>query len=143
MAIQAYLNFDGNTREAVHYYAEVFGSPAPRIMTFGEMPADPNFVMPEEVKNRVLHAEVEISGSIVMFSDTMPGTPLTVGNNLSLAVVTGDRDLIASAYRQLRDDGGEVEMELQETFWSPMYGIVRDRYGVIWQFSLQSGEAMR
>jgi PhnB protein len=140
MAIQAYINFAGNCREAVNYYADVFGSAEPRFMTFSEMPSDPSFPLPEGAKSLIMHAELEITGSIVMFSDVFPGMELVVGNNVSLTVVTADKNFIISAFSRLRE-GGEVHMDLQETFWSKLYGNLRDKYGVEWQFSLDSGEA--
>ncbi len=139
MPIQAYINFPGNCREAVHYYAEVFHLSPPQIMTFGDMPGPGGAPMPEEAKNLVMHTELPIAGSTLMFSDTFPGMPLTVGNNISLTVVTKDRDLITDAFNALKQ-GGHVVMDLQETFWTPLYGMVTDKYGIPWQFSMESGE---
>ena len=56
MPINPYLNFAGNCREAVEYYAEVFQTEKPQIMTFGEMPPDPSHPLPEAAKNLVVHA---------------------------------------------------------------------------------------
>lgn len=36
MAVNVYISFNGNCREAVEYYATVFGSDKPKFMTFGE-----------------------------------------------------------------------------------------------------------
>jgi PhnB protein len=38
MSVDVYLNFNGNCREAAEFYAEVFGTEKPQIMTFGEAP---------------------------------------------------------------------------------------------------------
>lgn len=140
MPINPYLNFAGNCRQAVEFYAEVFRIAKPRIQTFGEMP-NPNFPLPPEAKDLILHAELQISGTPVMFSDIFPGSPFTAGNNVSLTVVTKNRDEILNAFNKLRD-GGTVHMDLQETFWSKLYGNLRDKFGVEWQFSLDSGETM-
>lgn len=139
MSVDVYLNFNGNCREAIEYYAEVFGTDVPKIMTFGDTPADPNFTLPEEAKNMVMHSRLTIMGSNVMFSDVFPNMPFTVGNNISLAVVTEDRGAIESAFNRLKE-GGKVSMELQETFWSPLYGMLEDKFGIQWQFNLGMGE---
>lgn len=139
MPINPYLNFAGNTREVVAYYAEVFQTEKPRIMTFGDMPPDPNFPLPEEAKNLVMHARLDISGTSVMFSDTFAGMDLTVGNNVSLAVTSTNRDEITRWFNKLKE-GGAVHMDLQETFWSKLYGNLKDKYGINWQLSLDSGE---
>jgi PhnB protein len=139
MPIHPYLNFAGNTREVVEFYARVFKSPPPYIMTFGEMPPDPNYTPPAETKNLIMHAAIHIGGSTLMFSDVTPGMPYTQGNNISLTFVTKDRDELVRCYNAMKE-GGQVQMELQETFWSKAYGMVTDKYGIPWQFSLDSGE---
>lgn len=139
MAIDVYINFNGNCREAVTYYAQVFGTEQPQIMAFGDTPPDPAFPLPEEAKDLVMHARLNLSGSNVMFSDTFPGMPFVVGNNISLAVVTKDIDEVKSLFDKLKE-GGKVSMELQETFWSKLYGSVVDKFGIEWQFNYDNGE---
>lgn len=139
MSVDVYLNFNGNCREAVEYYAEVFGTEQPKMMTFGEMPSDPSFDLPEEAKNLVMHTRLNISGSNVMFSDVFPGMPFVVGNNVNLSIVSKDLDEIKSVFHKLKE-GGKVGMELQETFWSKCYGSLTDKFGIEWQFNYDSGE---
>jgi PhnB protein len=139
MAVQVYINFNGNCREAVEFYAKVFGTEAPEIMTFGETPPDPNFHLPEEAKNLVMHTRLNILGDTVMFSDIFPGMPFVEGNNISLSIVIKDMDQLKSFFHQLKE-GGKIGMELQETFWSKLYGSVKDKFGIEWQFNLESGE---
>lgn len=111
MSVDVYLNFNGNCREAVEFYAKVFNTEEPRIMTFGEAPPNPEFPLPEEAKNLVMHARLSIKGSNVMFSDVFPGMPFVVGNNISLSVGSQNKDEITSYYNQLKE-GGKVNMEL-------------------------------
>lgn len=139
MSVDVYLNFNGNCCEAVEFYAEVFGTEKPQIMTFGEAPQHPDYPLPEEAKNLVMHTRLNISGSNVMFSDTFPNHPFTVGNNINLAIVSKNIDEIKSGFEKLKE-GGTVSMELQETFWSKCYGQLTDKFGVIWLFSHDSGE---
>ncbi|CAM4208916.1 VOC family protein [Paenibacillus alkaliterrae] len=139
MSVDVYINFNGNCREAVEFYAEVFETAKPQIMTFGETPPNPEFVLPEEAKHLVMHTRLNISGSNVMFSDVFPGMPFVEGNNISLAVVSKNLDEIKSLFHKLKE-GGTVGMELQETFWSKCYGSVTDKFGIGWQFNYDSGE---
>ncbi len=46
MSVHAYVNFDGNCREALDFYRQVFGTEAHKIMTFGDAPPDPEFPIP-------------------------------------------------------------------------------------------------
>lgn len=138
MAVDVYINFNGNCREAVMFYAEAFGTEQPKIMTFGEQPQNPDYPLPEEAKDLVMHTRLNISGSNVMFSDTFPGHPFVEGNNITLAVVSKDMDEIKFAFNRLQE-GGTIGMELQETFWSPCYGQLTDKFGIGWQFSFDDG----
>ena len=138
MTVDIYVNFDGNCREAVELYAKAFGTEQPKIMTFGVQRPIPDYPLPEEAKNLVMHTRLNISGSNVMFSDTFPGYPFVKGNNITLAVVSKDVDEIKSAFNNLKE-GGTVEMELQETFWSTCYGQLTDKFGIGWQFSHDDG----
>lgn len=134
MSVQAYINFNGNCRQAVEFYAEVFETEKPRIMLFGDVPPNEDFPLTEETKNLVMHAELGIKGSRVMFSDVPPGMPLTVGNNISLVVMCKEIDEVRLIFNALKTDG-TVVMDIQETFWSKCYGMLIDKYGVGWQLS--------
>ncbi|GGG01756.1 VOC family protein [Paenibacillus albidus] len=137
MAIDVYINFNGNCREAVTYYAEVFETDPPQFMTFGENPPNPEFTLPEAAKDLIMHTRLSIEGSTVMFSDVFPGMAFTEGNNISLSLVSKDLESIKSVFHKLKE-GGKVGMELQETFWSKCYGSLRDKFGIEWQFNYES-----
>lgn len=136
MAVNVYINFNGNCRKAVEFYAEVFGTEKPKIMTFGEAPSNPEHPIPEEAKDLVIHTNLNINGSIVMFSDVFPGMPFTAGNNISLTIVSKNIDEIKSLFNKMKE-GGTVEMYIQETFWSKCYGSLTDKFGIPWQFSCE------
>ncbi|MDR3544109.1 MAG: VOC family protein [Desulfosporosinus sp.] len=134
MGVEVFVNFDGNCREAVEFYAEVFKTEKQRIMLFGDGPPNSEFPFPEEAKSLVMHTQLNINGSNVMFSDIPPGMPFVKGNNLSLVILSKNKDEIRASFNKLKD-GGTVGMELQETFWSKLYGFVTDKFGVGWQFN--------
>lgn len=140
MALSVYLNFSGNCREAVHFYAEVFETRPGEIMTYGQMPDDEEFHVPEEMKDQILHTHLDIMGTMIMCSDVLPGLgrPLAVGNQVSLVVVTRDRAEIERLYQRL-GAGGTIEMPLQETFFSGAYASLTDRFGVSWMLDLENG----
>lgn len=139
MAVEVYINFNGNCREAVNYYAEAFKTEKPEIMTYGDGPENPDFPISEETKDLVMHTSLNIGGSRIMFSDILPGMPFIEGNNISLTVISDNKEYITSAFNKL-SVGGDIQMELQETFWSKCYGYLIDKFGIGWQFSYDSGE---
>ncbi|MCD1257277.1 VOC family protein [Paenibacillus athensensis] len=139
MSVDVYLNFNGNCREAAEYYAEVFETEKPKFMTFGETPPNPEYPLPEEAKSLIMHTRLNIDGSNVMFSDVFPGMPFVQGSNISLAVVSKDAEKLKQQFARLKE-GGTVVMDLQETFWAKLYGSLKDKFGIEWQFNLDSGE---
>lgn len=139
MSVEAYLYFNGNCREAVEFYSEVFGTEKPKFMQYGDPPPNPEFPIPEEAKNLILHSTIQVAGSNIMFSDFFPGMPYHPGNNISLTVVSDCADDIKAYFNKLSENG-VVTMELQETFWSKSYGQVTDKYGIQWQLSYSSEE---
>ncbi len=129
-----FFNFDGDCREALDFYAKVFGSTPEDVMTYGETPPGEAFVAPEADKDRIMYANLPIFGCNVMFSDTPAGSPYVRGNNISPTLGTDDKDEITRLFHALKE-GGQVHMDLEKTFWSDWYAMVEDRYGIIWQLS--------
>ncbi|THF72711.1 VOC family protein [Cohnella fermenti] len=136
MPLNPYLIFNGNAREAVAFYADVFGIEDYFLQTFGSAPSDPNHPLPPGTENLVMHALLVIDGTRLMFSDNMPGMPYQAGDNFSITYITGDTDALKQAFDRLKV-GGEVLLELQETPWSKYYGQVKDKFGVIWQLNYE------
>jgi PhnB protein len=134
MTVESYLYFNGNCREAVEFYTKVFDTQTPEFMTFAELPADSGMEISEENKDLIMHVGIEIEGSIVMFSDATPDNPVTMGDNVTLVVSSNDTNKLQNYFNQMKEEGN-VEMELQETFWSKLYGMVTDKFGVLWQFN--------
>ena len=86
-----------------------------------------------------MHTRLNIDGSIIMFSDIFPGNELILGNNISLTVVSKNIEEIKLYFDKLKD-GGNVGMELGETFFSKCYGTLTDKFGIEWQLSHDNGE---
>lgn len=133
MAVGIYLIFNGNCREAVEFYSEVFGTVSDEIMTFGDHPSS-DYPLSEEEKKLIMHTSMRISGDLIMFSDAFPGSPVTVGENVSIMVTSKDMEELKAQFHKIKE-GGRVVMELQETFWSKCYGAAIDQFGVSWQFN--------
>ena len=139
MPVEVFINFSGNCRQAVEFYAKVFDCEAPKLMTYGDMPPNPDFPpFSEEVKNRVMYTSLNIAGNTVMFSDTTPEMPFVGGNNINITVGDKDVDKIKLWFDRLKD-GAAIHMELQKTFWSDCYGMLVDKFGIPWQLSHDSG----
>lgn len=131
-----YLILNGNAREAVAFYMQALDAQLVNSMTFGEMPGDPNHPLTEELKARIMHALIKVGEAELMFSDTLPGMEHTTGNNVTIAIVSSSADRSRQIFEGLAV-GGTVTLPLQETPWSPAYGQVTDKYGVVWQINTE------
>jgi PhnB protein len=132
MQLELFFNFDGNCHEAVNFYAKVFKSSVNNLMTYGDTPSDPNMPVSASDKNRIMYAGVPIGGMIVMFSDFPSGSEYICGNNISPTISTDDKDEVTRIFNELKE-GGEIYMDLQKTFFSEWYGMIRDKFGIVWQ----------
>ena len=139
MSVQIFLNFGGNCKEATEFYSHVFQTEPPVYMTYGEGAQDPEHPLPQEAMNLIMYTELLIEGDMIMLMDSYPPIDLQVGNNMSLTVICKDKDT-ATGYFNRMAERGTVDMELQETFWSPWYGSVIDDFGIIWQFNVSQDE---
>ena len=132
MQLELFINFNGNCREAVEFYAKVFKSTVNNLMTYGDAPPDPSYTLSEADKDRIMYAGIPLGGMVVMFMDMPSDCPCVIGNNINPTVSTDDKEEVTRLFNELKE-GGEVCMELQQTFFSEWYGMVKDKFGVVWQ----------
>lgn len=128
MQIQPYLFFDGRCEEAAEFYCHALGAEVTALMRFKDNP-DPG-TCPSDDGNKVMHMSIRIGETTVMASDgRCEGRPSFQGFSLSLTVpgeAEAERLFTALA------DGGQVQMPLAKTFFSPRFGMVADRFGLSW-----------
>lgn len=129
--IYPYVVTNGNGQEAVKFYQHAVDAKVLNVQTFADMPGDN---VPEDAKDRVLNAQLKVGDTDFMLSDTFPGNPYQLGSQVTIAITITDADKSKEVFDKLLE-GGKVEMALQETFWSPAYGQVTDKFGVTWQVS--------
>jgi PhnB protein len=131
MIVQAYLFFDGRCEEALAFYQRALGAELTMMMRFKEapQPSSPGMVPPGS-EDKVMHASFRIGDTTVMASDgRCLGKPNFQGFALSITAANeaqADRTFAALA------DGGQVQMALGKTFFSPRFGMLTDRFGVSW-----------
>jgi PhnB protein len=131
MLVQPYLFFDGRCEEAVEFYRSTLGAVVTMLMRFSESPEphQPGMVAPGS-DNKVMHASFRIGDTTVMASDgRCLGHPDFKGFSLSL---TAKDEAEAERLFAALGTGGEVQMPLARTFFSPRFGMVADRFGVSW-----------
>lgn len=127
-----YLVMNGNAKEAIEFYQKALDAQVLFSQSFGEMPENPAFPLPEAAKNLVSHATIKVGETELMFSDTFPGQPHQIGTQVTICITTNDVEKARTFFNALQD-GGQVQMPFQETFFSPGYGTVVDKFGVTFQ----------
>jgi PhnB protein len=129
MKVEPYLFFDGRCEEAINFYKNAIGAEVTSLMRFKDSP-DPTMVHGGQDGNKVLHASLRIGETTVMASDGQnQGKPSFQGFGLSIAVKTeAETKKLFNAFAE----GGRVELPLGKTFFSPSFGMVADRFGVMW-----------
>ena len=140
MSFNIFLNFNGNCREAAEFYARAFGQKMPEIMTYGEAPELCNGEeIPDEDKRLVMYCSLPAFGGSLMMADCPSGFSLNVGNNVCLTVGFNNAEAVKGLFNALKD-GGIVDMDLQKTFWSDLFGMVTDKFGIIWQICMENDQ---
>lgn len=130
MRIEPYLFFNGRSEEAIDLYQRIFGAEVNMLMRYRESPEAPPMSLPQGWEDKVMHAGLTIGESRLMASDGCGGeAPGFQG--FSLSVEMPDADSARRVFDALAD-GGEVQMPIGETFFSPCFGIVSDRFGLSW-----------
>ena len=130
-AINPYLFFGGRCQEALDFYRDAVGAKVDMVMTFDQSPdpVPPGMLAPG-FEHKVMHSRFLVGDTAVLASDGCnEGDGGFHGFSLTLSVPDE-----ASAHRAFDAlaAGGSVGMPLTKTFWSPLYGMVKDRFGLHW-----------
>src|SRR5215468_820922 len=135
MLVQPYLFFDGRCEEAIEFYRKAIGAEVEMLMRYKECPDPQGGSVPPGAENKVMHSCLKIGEARVMASDGhCQGKPNFQGFSLSLSVP--DEAAADRAFKAL-GDGGQVQVPLTKTFFSPRFGMVADRFGVGWMVIVQ------
>ena len=135
MKVQPYLFFNGRCEEAVEFYRKALGAEVEAILRNKDNPEPPPpGMLPPGSENKVMHAAMHIGDTVVMASDgRCSGVPDFRGFSLSIDAPDA---ATAERYFNALGDGGTVQMPLAKTFWSPLFGMVTDRFGVGWMVTV-------
>jgi PhnB protein len=128
MQVEPYLFFEGRCEEALDFYRRALGAEVTALLRFKESP-DPN-MCPAGLEDNVMHAVVRIGSTTIMASDGM-STGNLVFQGFALTLSLTDKAEAGRLFAAL-SEGGQVQMPLAETFYSPLFGMVADRFGVSW-----------
>lgn len=133
MQLNTYLSFNGQCEEALNLYAKCLNGKIAFMMKNGESPMADK--MPDELKNRVMHATLHFGDQVIMGADAPPqyySQPQGFSVSISVKEVA-EAERIFNALSA----GGTVKMPLEKTFWAERFGMFVDRFGTPWMINCE------
>jgi PhnB protein len=132
MLVQPYLNFDGRCDEALEFYKKAIGAKVGMLMRFKDAP-DQSMISPGS-ENKVMHSSFQVGETTIMASD---GRCTGKANFHGIALsITANSEAEADKLFGGLAEGGQVNMPLSKTFFSPKFGMLSDKFGVGWMISV-------
>ena len=128
--VTAYLNFDGNCRQAMQFYKKCLGTEI-QISPYPDAKGRPT----DDPGARIMHSQLLRNGEpVLMASDMPPGSPLRPGNNLSVSVDCDSVEEIEHLFGAMSENG-QVRVPLGNMPWGARFGMLTDQFGVQWLFN--------
>jgi PhnB protein len=124
--LNIYVNYKGNCREAFQFYEKCFGGKITMMSTFKDLPDSSN--IPEEQKDKILHARIEIGDTALMGADVSSAEPM---RSAYITLSVPDEDETERIYRLL-SEGGQIFMKMEKTFFANRFAMLRDKFGANW-----------
>lgn len=133
-AVTAYLFFNGRCEEALEFYKRTLGAQVEAMMRNSDSPEPPPPGM-NAPADKILHASFRIGDTVLLASDGMSeGQTDFRGFSLS---ITAEGEADAKRIFNALADGGQVQLPLGPTFWSPCFGMVADKFGLAWMVGVE------
>ncbi|WP_316752325.1 VOC family protein [Streptomyces herbicida] len=133
--LNPYLSFNGDARQAMEFYKEIFGGTLD-LNVFGD------FGQPDAAgADKIMHGMLETpSGFTLMGADTPPGMERTIGDNFAVSL-SGDDDAELRGYWEKLSAGGSVSVPLEKQMWGDVFGMCTDRFGIPWMVNIGGSES--
>jgi PhnB protein len=137
MALTAHLSYSGHCREAFSFYAQLFGGEV-TMLAYGDTPMAKD--VPAEWSDKIVHATLLFDGCELAGSDVQSGhyrRPQGFSVLVDVEGVEKARRIFAALA-----EGGSVTVPMQETFWSPAFGVLTDRFDIPWEINGKSSSQL-
>ena len=135
MTTSPYIHFQGNCAAALSFYATVFGGTNLQMMRFADAPEAP---AAWKDSPRIMHGQVTLGDGTLMASDYPPGVTGDAQRGFSVMQSAPDVVTAQGIFDRLSAEGTVINA-FKPTFFSPGFGMVRDRFGTHWIISTIPG----
>lgn len=123
-----HLNFRGEARAALEFYATAFGG-QPVLVTYADMGAP---VGPAQASQIVWGQVATKAGFSVMAYDVPPDLDWNPGTIPFFVSVRGTEADELTRYWTALADGATIVQPIGPSAWAPLYGMLKDRFGITW-----------
>lgn len=123
-----HLNFRGQARQALEFYQSVFGGQI-TLVSYQDVG---NVQHPSDA-DQVMWGQVSAdNGFRVMAYDVPAGKPWNAGENAFFVSLRGETAAEITAHWEKLSAGATIVQALAPAQWTPLYGMLKDRFGVVW-----------
>lgn len=137
-SVNIHLTFNGNCEEAFNFYKLVFGGDFLYIGKYNEMPPQKDISVLENEKDKIMHITLPISNeTMLMGNDNLKAfnSPIVIGNNFRISIKLDSKDEADVLFNKL-SKGGQITMQMNDTFWGSYYGMTTDKFGINWKLNV-------
>ena len=125
MRLDIYVNYRGTCEQAFRFYEQHLGGRVTGMVRHGDQP---NPRIPDDWKDKVLHARIEIAAAVLMGADIPQSEPM----RSAYLTLTLDSEAEAERLYAVLTDGGEIFMKMEQTAFANRFAMLRDRFGTSW-----------
>ncbi len=137
MIVQSYLFFTGKTLEAIEFYKQAIGAEPGMVHYFKDMPDAST--LPPGMGEKVMHTEFKVGQTTLFASDGDSPDGKTGFQGFALTISTPDAETNEKYFNALKE-GGEIRLPLGATFFSPSFGMVVDKFGILWMLIMEENK---
>ena len=124
--LNPYLGFGDNARQAIEFYRSVFGGEL-TLVSYGDAG------VPDVPAEQIMWGQVQgDEGFHLMAYDVPANLPWDQGVNSFFVSVRGKSAEEITTYWKGLAEGATVVQDLGPAGWAPLYGMLKDRFGVVW-----------
>jgi PhnB protein len=138
ISVNPYLVYRGNCEEAFSFYKTVFGSESLYIGRYKDVPEEARKFFPKAHDENVMHATLQIDERTVLMgndsADIFEQSATSFSRDFYLYLNTDNFEEAIRIFNEL-SVGGEIIVPIAQTFWSPCYGVLTDKFGIHWKIT--------
>lgn len=138
MQVETILTFAGHSEAAIEFYQKTLAAEVIVMLRWKDSP-DPAMRNVSSDPEKIMHASFRIGDTILMATDGIATLPQPDIRGVTLNLEARDDSEARQLFTAL-SDGGTIQMPLSKTFWTPLSGMLTDRFGVSWMVNVASPE---